>query len=72
MLVSSSSRPNRRRERLGIRAFLVGLALVAIPTAALACKGGIAGKSPENPSAVLAIVGTAGIFGKQLLSRMKR
>lgn len=72
MLVPTGSRPHGPRERAGIRPFLVGLALLCIPAAALACKGGIAGRSPENPTAVLAVIGAAGIFGKQLLSRIKR
>ena len=72
MLSSTGSRLRPRREHHGLRPLLVGLALLCIPAAALACKGGTPGRSPENPSLVLAIIGGVGIAGKQLLSRIRR
>lgn len=69
MLVPSNSRLRARRRRRALL-FVIGLAVLCLPTAALACKGGIQGKSPENPSAVLAVIGGAGIACRSLVSRI--
>lgn len=68
MLISANSRLRARRAWL----FLFGLAVLCLPTAALACKGGIPGKSPENPTIVLAAIGGAAVAWKSLASRIRR
>ena len=50
-----------RHENHRQRAVVIALCLLCVPALSLACKGGIAGKSPENPSAVLAIIGGAAL-----------
>jgi hypothetical protein len=69
MFVSANSRLRSRREGRAVL-FVIGLAILCLPPAALACKGGIQGKSPENPSAVLAVIGGAGIACRSLVSRI--
>lgn len=54
------------------RTVLICLALLCVPALSLACKGGIQGKSPENPSAVLAVIGGAAIGWKSLIARLRR
>jgi len=69
MLVPANSRLRARRGRRALL-FVICLAVLGLPTAARACKGGLQGKSPENPSAVLAVIGGAGIACKSLVSRI--
>lgn len=61
-----------RRERHSQRALLIALGLLCVPALSLACAGGSKGKSPENPSAVLAIIGGAVIGGKSLMARIRK
>ena len=71
MLIPANSRLRVRRDRRALL-FVIGLAVLCLPTAALACKGGIQGKSPENPTAVLAAIGGAAIAWKSLASWIRR
>lgn len=58
--------------KVGRRALLIIAAVALLPAASFACKGGIPGKSPENPSAILAVIGGAAMGWKALLSRIRR
>jgi len=61
-----------RRRHHAPRALLIALGLLCVPALSLACKGGLPGKSPENPSAVLAIIGGAAIGWKSLMYRLRK
>ena len=71
MFVFANTRLRPRPQRRALL-LVIGLAVLCVPTAALACKGGIPGKSPENPTAVLAAIGGAAIAWKSLASRIRR
>lgn len=70
--IAEPSSGSVRNQHHGQRAFLICLALLCMPALSLACKGGVSGKSPENPSAVLAVIGGAALGWKSLLSRLRR
>ena len=70
--IAEPSSGSVRNQQHGHRVFLVCLALLCVPALSLACKGGVSGKSPENPSALLAIIGGAAIGWKSVLSRLKK
>ena len=58
--------------RVGKRALVMVAAMVLLPAMSFACKGGIQGKSPENPSAILALIGGAAFGWKALVARFRR
>lgn len=49
---------------------MVSLALLAVPALTLAQNCGTHGNSPENPSAVLAVIGGAGLAWRSLRARL--
>jgi hypothetical protein len=71
-VISPSPGAQRGRRHHAPRALLIALGLLCVPALSLACKGGIAGKSPENPSAVLAIIGGAAVGWKSLMYRLRK
>ena len=54
------------------RVGMIALLFLAVPALTFACAGGIQGKSPENPSAVLAVIGGAGLAWRSLRARLGR
>lgn len=54
------------------RPLTITLLIVCAPALSFACKGGVKGKSPENPTAVLAAIGGMAIGWKSLISRIRK
>lgn len=55
-----------------VRPLTITLVILCAAPLSFACKGGIKGKSPENPTAVLAVIGGMAIGWKSLIARIRK